>query len=248
VHSLWPPSEAVEVDDAELERIYAYPEPLDAPWVQVNFVSSADGAATVGGRSKGLSSPADQRIFSLGRDLADVILVGAGTVHIEGYGGVERTKSRTERRARLGLSAAAPIAVVTARCSIEPASPLVTDTEVAPIVLTTAAAPERRRAALSQAGVDVIVAGEHTVDLRKSLAALAERGLPRVDCEGGPTLFGSLIAEDLVDQLCLTVSPLLVGGGASRIAHGPPTDATRGLSLASALIEDGVLMLRYRRR
>jgi riboflavin biosynthesis pyrimidine reductase len=241
------PEPATELDDAELERLYGYPEGLTAPWVQVNFVSSADGAVTLDGRSAGLSGAADKKIFALGRDLADVVLAGAGTASIEGYKGVRRTEVRAERRARHGLSEVPPIAVVTRRCSIGPESPLVTDTVVAPIVLTCAAAPGERRAALTAAGVDVVVAGDHTVDLSKALAALADRGLLRVNCEGGPHLFGELIAEKLVDQLCLTVAPMLVAGDAGRIAVGllPPAPIT--MELVSVLTDDGHLMLRYRR-
>jgi 5-amino-6-(5-phosphoribosylamino)uracil reductase len=240
------PEPAAEVDDAELERLYDYPKDLAAPWVQVNFVSSADGAITVGGHSAGLGSEGDKRIFGLGRDLADVILAGAGTVRVEGYRGVKRTEVRTDRRIRFGLSEVPPIAVVTRRCSIEPTSPLVTDTLVAPIVLTCASAPEERRAALSAAGADVVVAGETTVDLAMALDALAERGLLRVNCEGGAHLFGELIAAGLVDQFCLTVAPLLVAGDAPRSAVGLLPPAPLDLALVSVLTEDDHLMLRYR--
>jgi 5-amino-6-(5-phosphoribosylamino)uracil reductase len=242
------PEPAGDVDDDELELIYAYPAELSAPWVQVNFVSSADGASTVEGRSNGLSSPADTKVFALGRDLADVVLVGAGTAQVEGYRGVKRTEVRVSRRSRLGLSEVPPIAVVTRRCSFDPDSPLIADTVVPTIVLTCAAAPEDRRMALSDAGADVVVAGETTVDLAKASRALADRGLARINCEGGPQLFGELITAGLVDQLCLTVAPLLAGGDASRIAHGdllPP--APLSLELASVLTEDGFLMIRYRR-
>ncbi|HEY0454537.1 pyrimidine reductase family protein [Actinophytocola sp.] len=238
---------AADLSDRELEDLYAYPADLDRPWVQVNFVSSADGAATAGGRSHGLSSPADKKIFALGRDLADVVLVGAGTAVVEGYRGVKRTELRAERRHRLGLSDVPPIAVVTRRCSVGPESPLVTDTHVPPIILTCASAPRDRRDALKAAGVDVVLAGEDTVDPRRALDALAERGLRRVCCEGGPHLFAELIALDLVDQLCLTVSPLLTGAGAPRIAEGVPSPEPRELRLASVLTEDGFLMLRYRK-
>jgi 5-amino-6-(5-phosphoribosylamino)uracil reductase len=210
-------------------------------------VSSADGAATLTGHSAGLSSPADKKVFALGRDLADVVLVGAATALVEGYRGVKRTEVRAERRARLGLSELPPIAVVSLNCSITPSSPLVSETLVPPIVVTCAAAPESRRTALVEAGAEVLVAGEDRVDLRAALGALSDRGLRRICCEGGPRLFGSMIAEDVVDQLCLTVSPLLAGGDAARIAIGLPTEA-RSLTLASVLTEDGFLMLRYTRR
>jgi riboflavin-specific deaminase-like protein len=251
VHQLWPrvtdQTADEPVDDRALEGIYAYPEPLERPWVQAQFVSSVDGAVTMAGRSRGLSSPGDKRVFALGRDLADVVLVGAGTAQVEGYRGVKAREVRVERRARLGLSPLPPLAVVTRRCSIEPDAPLVTDVSVATIVITCAAAQERCRAALADAGADVVVAGEDAVDPHRMLAALDERGLRRVACEGGPTLFGTLIAADLVDELCLTMAPLLTGGDAGRIATGTMPDAPARLRLDSVLCEDDALMLRYRR-
>lgn len=235
------------VEDTELERLYDYPADLDRPWVQVNFVSSADGAVAVAGKSAGLSSPGDKRVFALGRDLADVVLVGWGTARDEGYRGVKRTEVRGRRRAGLGLSRVPPIAVVTGRCSVPPDSPLVTDTLVPPIVITTADAPAGRRADLAAAGADVVLAGQDRIDPRRALAALGERGLRRVCCEGGPVLFGALIAEDLVDQLCLTVAPLLAGGGPDRVAMGAAPPVPLRMRLSSVLVEDGFLMLRYRR-
>ncbi|MDQ2588624.1 pyrimidine reductase family protein [Saccharothrix yanglingensis] len=243
---LWPPR-GDGITDADLERLYAYPDDLDRPFVQVNFVSSADGAVSVDGRSGGLGNAADKKVFALGRDLCDVVLVGAGTARAEGYRGVRATEVRAERRSRLGLSPVPPIAVVTARCSIEPSSPLVADTAVPTIVLTAGSAPRERRDALADAGADVVVAGDGSVDPAAALRALDERGLRRVDCEGGPGLFGSLIAADLVDVLCVTFSPLLVGGDAGRIAHGPLPEAPRSLELASVLHADSALLLRYRR-
>ncbi|MGH8967057.1 MAG: dihydrofolate reductase family protein, partial [Actinomycetes bacterium] len=181
-------------DDGALEELYSYPSELTSPYVQVNFVSSADGAATISGRSRGLSSPADKKIFALGRDLADVVLVGAGTALAEEYRGCRRTELRAERRSRLGLSAVPPIAVVTGRGSVPPSSPLVTDVTVPTIVITAESSSASWRAEIADAGADVIVAGEDRVDVARALAELGSRGLSRVNCEGGPTLFGDLVA------------------------------------------------------
>lgn len=212
--------------DTALESLYAYPE--GRTWVTANFVSSVDGAVSVEGRSAGLGSPADKQIYLLGRELADVVMVGAGTVLIEGYRGARRSKPL-------------PIAVVTARGTLTPDLPLFTDTSVPPIVITCAAAR------LPSLPADVIIAGEDEVDLKVAVAELAARGLHRINLEGGPRLFGSMIAEGLVDAVNLTVSPLLTVGDSSRIAHGPvigPVD----LTLASVLRADDVLLLRYQRR
>lgn len=235
------------VDDEALEEIYAYPSELTAPFVQVNFVASADGAATVSGRSRGLSSPADKKVFALGRDLADVVLVGAGTALAEQYRGIRHTELRAARRKKLGLSEIPPIAVVTGRGSVSPSSPLVTATSVPLIVLTSESSPVAWRKEVADAGADVVVAGDERVDPGLALSALADRGLLRVCCEGGPTLFADLISDGLVDQLCLTVAPLLAGAGAVRIADGLPSAAPVGLVLASVLADEGFLMLRYRR-
>jgi 5-amino-6-(5-phosphoribosylamino)uracil reductase len=241
------PPPASVADDTELARFYAYPDPLDQPWVKVNFISSADGAVSVGGLSGGLSDPNDQRVFRLGRTLSDVILVGAGTATVERYRGVQRQELVAEVRADLGLAPVPPIAVVSRRCSIGATSLLLTDTEVAPMVFTTSAAPAERRAAVAAAGAEVVIAGSDDVDLALVLAELGDRGLRRVCCEGGPTLFGDLIAADLVDELCLSVAPLLTAGDAGRIAHGPVLAAPVALRLAGVLHAGDLLMLRYLR-
>lgn len=221
-------------DDAALAALYAYPEDLAAPFVRVNFVSSADGAVTVDGRSGDLGGPADRRLFGLLRRLADVVLVGAGTVRTEDYRGA--------RKPTLDGSTPPPIAVVTGSGDLDPGSRLFTDTRVPPIVLTlttTDAAP------LVAAGAEVVALERLTPDLL--LAALAERGLHRVLCEGGPSLFGDLLAADAVDELCLSLSPLVAGGTAGRIARGPDGSPARPMDLVGALHDDGTLFLRYRR-
>ncbi|ASU79475.1 pyrimidine reductase family protein [Actinopolyspora erythraea] len=253
MYQLWPLPGTKQVDSGpetaeELERFYEYPATLTRPWLRVNFVSSLDGSAAVDGGSRGLSSPADRRVLSLVRDLSDVVLVGAGTAAAEGYRGLRRTETRTRRRAERGLGEVPPVAVVTGSGSVDPESPLVTDTIVPPIVLTSEAAPADRLAALSAAGAEVVTTGRTEVDLPTALRELARRGLYRVGCEGGPGLFGSLIAADLVDELCLTMSPLLTGDNSSRIATGPVTRTPRGMRLLSALYADeSMLLLRYGR-
>jgi riboflavin biosynthesis pyrimidine reductase len=224
-------------DPTDLDAHYAYPEDLGAPHVRVNFVASADGAVTVDGRSGGLGSDADRRVFGTLRRLADVVLVGAGTVRTENYGGA--------RKPTRGRATPPPIAVVTGSADLDPAARLFTDTQVAPIVLTGPAAPPDRLRALQAAGADVAVLDP--LSPAAVLAELGRRGLHRVLCEGGPRLFGDLVAADLVDELCLTVAPVLAAGEAGRIAVGPAGSAPRPLRLAGVLEEDGALLLRYTR-
>ena len=210
----------------DLVELYAYPIEPSAPYVRVNFVTSIDGAVSVDGRSGALGTPADKRIFGLLRDLADVVLVGAGTVRAENYGAAHTDSELRKRLHREGLGGdpdGTPprIAVVTSTAALDPASKLFTDTGARPIILTTTAAPDDRKKLLIDAGAEVIEAepGEATVTAVR--AALEGRGLRRVLCEGGPSLFGQFLTAGAVDELCLTVSPQLVGGTASRIAVSP---------------------------
>ncbi|TCP55284.1 5-amino-6-(5-phosphoribosylamino)uracil reductase [Tamaricihabitans halophyticus] len=242
------PGEPDRIGEADLARLYAYPTALERAWVQVNFVSSADGAVSVAGTSDGLSSEGDRRVFLLGRDLADVILVGAQTVTSEDYRPVPRTPRKLARRRRFGFSDVAPIAVVTASCTLAPSARLFSDRTVPPIIVTCAAAPEHRRARLAAAGARILLAGDDRVELPTALRLLHEQGLSRVCCEGGPRLFGQLIEQDLVDQLCLTVAPLLASGTAGRIATGTEQAVPRALRLDSVLHDEDFLLLRYRRR
>jgi 5-amino-6-(5-phosphoribosylamino)uracil reductase len=175
-------------------------------------------------------------VFRVLRELADVVLVGAGTVRAENYGGA--------RRPTRGRATPPPIAVVTGSAALDPGSRLFTDTAVPPLVLTLESAPAERRAALRDAGGEVVVLPRLTPDA--VLAELAGRGLHRVLCEGGPTLFGALQTADAVDELCLTLSPLVAGGTAGRIARGPD-GPPREMTLAGVLHAEDTLLLRYRR-
>lgn len=245
VDQLWPGSGTPT--DEELHALYAFPSALSKPWVKVNFISSLDGAATVQGLSGGLGDENDHRIFWLDRSMCDVILVGAATVVAEKYTGMTRENMAVTDRAALGLAPVPTIAIVTRSCTIDPAARVFTDTEVAPIVYTTSSADETRRKAVADAGADVVLTGEHDVDLQALVADLGTRGLLRVNCEGGPRLFGSMIAAGLVDELCLSLSPMLTSGDSSRIAVGEFPQQPQRMRLRSVLHGDDLLMLRYTR-
>jgi riboflavin biosynthesis pyrimidine reductase len=121
-----------------------------------------------------------------------------------------------------------------------------TEAPARPVVLTTTAAS-------APPGLDdvadLVRVGEREVDIAAGLAALRERGLNQILCEGGPQLFGTLTAADLVDELCLTVSPLLAGAKAGRITAGPHRDGgPLPLRLHHSLLADDLLLLRYTRR
>ncbi len=230
--------------DAEMLAAYALPDRA-APRLRANFVSSLDGAVTLNGRSGALGSPDDQRLMSVLRTLADVIVVGAGTVRAEGYGGLRLPADKVDLRRAMGLSDQPPIAVVSSSLDLDPTHPFFSKALVRPMVLTHEDAPLPRRAALA-AVAEVIDCGASSVGPARLMLALAERGMPQVLCEGGPHLFGELLAADLVDELCLSLSPVLVGGGAGRIAQGA-AEAARRMRLVHALPAGDMLLLRYAR-
>lgn len=222
--------------DEQLVEAYAYPADSNRPWVRVNFVASADGAASVEGRTEGLSTAPDRRVFLLLRELCEVVLVGAGTARAENYGGARRP-SRVN-------GAPPPIAVVTASGRLDPTSRLFTDTAVPPLILTGNACPASARRRLQAAGGEVIVLDGDYVSPHMVIEALAARGLHRVLCEGGPGLFGELLAADAVNELCLTISPILAGGAtAASITDG--TSGSSRLRLAGVLADEDTLLLRY---
>jgi riboflavin biosynthesis pyrimidine reductase len=235
------PSAGDELDLLGLAEAYAYP---GERWLRANFVASADGAAYVDGRSGGLSSAGDKRIFGVLRVLADVVLVGAGTARVEEYKPARKRPSLASLRA--GRPETATIALVTRTVGLNLASPLFTEAppDARTVVITCAAADAALRAEAAKVA-DVIVAGDEAVDLGAALDALAERGHGRVLCEGGPHLLGDVKAAGLLDELCLSLSPTMAGPGASRIIAGQHSDA-EGMRLAHVLAEDdGFLYLRY---
>ncbi|WP_104523256.1 pyrimidine reductase family protein [Blastococcus atacamensis] len=233
-------SDDTQLDDGGLVEAYRCPA---GRWLRMNFIASLDGAITVGGVSEGLGSPGDRRVFRVLRALADVVLVGHGTAATEGYHPVAQDSPVGRLREAIGRSPAMPVAVVSRRASLDPASGLVTDAVSPTILVTCASADPDRRAALTDAGVDVLVCGDDDVDLPAALDALAERGLAQVTCEGGPQLLRTAVAAGVVDELDLSVSPALVGGE-TRLLDGALPVAVR-LSLRQVLEEDGMLFTRY---
>jgi riboflavin biosynthesis pyrimidine reductase len=236
MHYIWP-RHAHEVDEQELEQLYQYP--ADRRWLAVNFVASADGAVTLSGKSGGLSGPADKRVFQLLRDMADVVLVAAGTIRTEGYGYPGFSAERRSRRKSAGLTELPTFAIVSRSLDLDLSSSLFTEPPVRTVVLTDDSAPAERRAELERYAEVVSTDG-----LTGTVRALRDRGLGRILCEGGPSLFAGLVGAGLLDELCLTLSPLLAGPGPGRIVTGPEHPPVR-LALTALLEEDGALFHRF---
>lgn len=240
IKRVWPDPSG-ELSDPELVATLI----AEVPTLRVNFVASVDGAVTHDGRSGGLSDDADKRHFELLRRVCQVVLVGAGTVRDEGYGPMFVSEESARWRLENGLSEHPVFAIVSGSLALDPESRIFTEAPVRPIVVTSTRAPADLLARFEQVA-DVIVTGSNWIDVPEMVAALHERGLTQVLCEGGPTLFGSLLAADVVDELFLTVNPTLESGDAYRIAAGELAEPRR-LILAAVLASGSTLLLRYRR-
>ena len=215
----------------------------DRPYVVVNFVASADGHAAYRGRSRWLSDEADRELFHGLREHVDAILMGTGTLRTERYGRLVRDPERRQRRAASGL-APDPLACIFSRSGDIPTDiPLFGD-------------PSSRIAVFTAAHLDTAGLGAQVELVRLdpgelTLTTMMRRLRSDYDvrsllCEGGPTLFGALLQEGLADELFLSLSPKLTGGGnAPAITSGPELADLRELELISALELESSLFLRY---
>jgi 5-amino-6-(5-phosphoribosylamino)uracil reductase len=195
------------------------PRPANRPWIGVCMVASLDGSTVVDGKSSGLSSVADAEVLHTLRDMADMIVVGAGTVRAEGYGPPKRSGQR--------------IGVVTRTGRVDVTTPLFT-TGAGFLIL-----PEDA----PQVPVDTVRAGHTTLDL---CAAFAQLDVDFVQAEGGAHLNAALAEVDMIDELNLTISPVLSGGDGPRLMNGAMPLVHR-MRLAHLLEDDHFLFTRYLR-
>ena len=193
------------------------PRPAGRPWLGVCMVSSIDGSTVVDSNSRSLSSPTDQEVLLTLRDLADVLIVGAATVRIEGYGPPRKRGQR--------------VGVVSRRGDVDASTPLFTS-GAGFLILPEDAPPTT---------IESVRAGTGDVDFA---GALAQLDADFVQAEGGALLNGSLSAADVIDELNLTISPQLAGGDGPRVTSGS-VQVSRKMRLAHVLEEDGFLFTRY---
>ncbi|HEX2312519.1 MAG TPA: pyrimidine reductase family protein [Thermomonospora sp.] len=225
-----------------LQEAYAYPP--DGPWLRANMIASLDGAAWFGDRTEALGSPGDRRLFAALRGMADVVIVGAGTARVEGYGPVEHGPGWDLLRG--DRPPTPPLAVISRRLALDLAAPLFTEArdDARTILLTTETAPADRRRAAERVA-DVIVAGRDGIDFPRALEELTARGHRRLLCEGGPTVLARAVADGVLDELCLTLSPMMIAGDPSRILNGPPLPEPGRFRLGGLYEEEDFLFLRY---
>lgn len=217
-----------------------YRDPPDG--VRVNMIMSLDGAAAFDGVAGPLSDSNDQNLLLALRGYADVVLVGAGTVRAEGYGPVRLTAAQSaDRRDRWGVETPPPIAVVTHTGHV-PASLFAEPTQ-RPILVTTAQLAHDRPELAEHA--DLLIAGDTAVDLDSAVRTLQAAGRRRILCEGGPTLLDELVANDLVDEMCLTISPVLAAAPAAARPGAPALRAPTRMKLGDSVTLEEYLYLRY---
>jgi riboflavin biosynthesis pyrimidine reductase len=231
------------IDSVELLDAYNYPP--NTTWLRANMIASADGAATINGRAGGLGTATDQQVLGLLRALADVVIAGAGTVTAEGYGPARARPQYQELRAAAGQPPAPRMVVVSQRLQLDFESKYFTDALQQPIVVTCDAAPADRLLAARNVA-EVVVAGDSVVSPALMVDALVAIGQRRLLCEGGPTLLAMVAADGVLDELCLTIAPMLVAGPSRRILDGPLLDPAPKMALTQLLQdEDDLLYARY---
>jgi riboflavin biosynthesis pyrimidine reductase len=208
--------------DGDLREVYAAPH---TPWLRVNMVSTIDGAATgESGLTASINNEPDQRIFHLLRELADCVVIGAGTARIEGYPPLDVPT------------------VVVSRSGNVPEK--MRDAETGQVLLATVGVAAGLDAARDVLGTDqVLVLGSHRVDLGSLKHALVERGFQDILCEGGPHLLRDLLDQGVADEVDCTFVPRMVAGTHPRITDGPPVDVA--LRLHTLVEEDGTLLGRW---
>jgi len=208
----------------QLAELYGGAIGLDEPCVVANFVESLDGIVAVPRLPRshaviGDESEADRFVLALVRACADAVVVGSGTLLAspKGTWRIDRAyppaaEALAELRARRGRPEQPVVAVVTTGASLDPAHPVL---QSGALVFTTEGAAPRLRATVPGASEVVAVNDDDTVDLARALDVLRDRGCAVVLTEAGPSMFGSLVASQLVDELFLTVSPVLAGRAAT---------------------------------
>lgn len=222
--------------------------PTHECWVTGHMVAGLDGTAAVGGRVGSLSTAPDQALFRRMRQIADIVLVGAETVRREGYGSVRLDEGAQAQRREQGQSPTPPLAVVSRSLAFDWSAKVFAEApEGARTNVITCAAADPERLAEAEKVAEVIVAGDDRVEPAAAMQALAERGHRVVLCEGGPNWLGELVAADRLDELCLSVAPLM-GGDPLPVSVTPPGAGLAEFELKGVMGEGDTLFLRYERK
>jgi 5-amino-6-(5-phosphoribosylamino)uracil reductase len=240
---LFPQQRTVTADDALGALDPAEHAGRELPYTLVNFVCTADGRAAFGGRSGPIGDDGDRQLFHGLRERVDAVIAGTSTLRTENYGRITTKPYRRERRAERGLTPEPFACIVTRSGDVPTEIPLFAEPEARVVVFT----PSELDTSGCAAQVDVVRLDPGELTLTTAVRRLAaDYGVRMLLCEGGPTLFGSLLHEELVDELFLTLVPKLAGGDSGPpITTGPPLSELLQLTLLWQLERDGSLFLRY---
>jgi riboflavin biosynthesis pyrimidine reductase len=222
----------------ELADLYGGSLGFEEPRLVTNFVATVDGVVAIPSlpQSNKLiagGSPADRFVMGLLRACADVVVLGSGTL-LASPGGLwtpgqafpDAAGPYAELRRRLGRHEDVAVAVFSASGSVDPSHPAF---RRGAVVLTTDEGAAFLAARLPAEQIVRLGPGPF-LDAAAGIGALRDRGHRLILSEGGPRLFGSLLEAGLVDELFLTVSPLLAGraGGDERLALIEEADLVPG--------------------
>lgn len=241
------PGPVVDVEPMDLYPALPRPKPAGRPWLMVNMIASADGAIALDGTSEGLGNPADDAVLSAVRACVDWIVAAANTVRVERYGLPRPGRAARQARRAAGRTEPPGLAVVSANLELDLDLPLFADQrpgEARPLILTGCDAPAAAAERLGSTA-EVVRLASRRPQPGEILAELGRRGAAVVVSEGGPSFNAQLADAGVIDELCLSIAPLIAGGTSSRIVHGSQRTVPVAMSIDHLLEASDTLFVRY---
>lgn len=216
-------------------------EPRDGrPWVMLNIVESIDGATAIDGGASGLNDADDRQLFLALRAVADVVMNGAETIRAENLGPVKLSDDMKSHRLEVGMVDPPTMVVLSRSLSLDPGLRVFSDPERRPKIITGMDVDPDRVEALDDVADIVQI---EKLDGASIIGALSDASV--ILCEGGPTVNSQLVADGVVDEVNLTISPVLALGESKRVAAGPPKQPPTPMRVDRTLVGDQSLFLRF---
>ena len=236
-HALESPGDPIDV----LEMLFSEKRDGEGrPWVMFNMVESVDGATAVDGRASALNDEDDRALFLAMRAVADVVLVGAQTVRSENLGPIRMSAEMSRYRANAGMQGVPQMVILTLTLNLDPAARVFSDPDQRPTILTGRHVDRERVDALSKCADIVQI---DNLDGNGIVSHFGPGGV--ILCEGGPIINSVLMTAGRVDEVNITVSPMLTLGESQRIGHGAPLQPPIDMRMDRIIRGDRSLFLRY---